>query len=104
SLAAMLASPQFLFRQERLEPDPEHPGQYRLDPFSKAARLSFFLWNAAPDLQLLEAAEQGELNTRRGLERQVERLLSSPRLESGVRAFFADMLEFSEFETLTKDA
>lgn len=103
SLAAMLESPQFVFRQDVLEPDPDHDGEYRLDAYSKASRLSFFLWNSAPDLPLLEAAERGELHTRKGMDRQVERMLASPRLEAGVRAFFADMLMFSEFETLTKD-
>jgi hypothetical protein len=31
-------------------------------------------------------------------------MLKSPRLESGIRAFFADMLQFDLFDTLTKDA
>ena len=33
----------------------------------------------------------------------MNRLLSSPRLESGVRAFFADMLGYADFETVSKD-
>src|SRR5262249_26778742 len=45
-LAAMLESPQFLFRWERAEPDPQERGAMRLDAASKAARLSFFLWNS----------------------------------------------------------
>ncbi len=103
SLAGMLEAPQFLFRQEVVEPDPDHPGQYRLDAFSKATRLSFFLWNAAPDPELMAAAERGDLNTRKGLERQVDRMLASPRAEAGVRAFFGDMLGFDGFATLAKD-
>ncbi|HLG87021.1 MAG TPA: DUF1592 domain-containing protein [Alphaproteobacteria bacterium] len=104
SLAGMLEAPQFLFRQEWAEADPEHPGSYRLDAYSKASRLSFLLWNAAPDPLLLEAAEKGELNDTAGLKRQVDRMLASPRVEAGVRAFFADMLSFSSFETLAKDS
>lgn len=103
-LSAMLSSPQFLFRVSTLEPDPDRNGEYRLDAHSKASRLSFFLWNAAPDPQLLAAAEKGEIDTRRGLSRQVERMMASPRLEDGVRAFFSDMFHFDSFETLTKDA
>jgi hypothetical protein len=34
---------------------------------------------------------------------QVDRMLASPRLEQGVRAFFADMLQFDSFATLSKD-
>jgi hypothetical protein len=104
SLATMLVSPDFLFRQEISEPDPDHAGQYRMDAYSKASQLSFFLWNAAPDLELLAAAEHGDLNSDSGLTRQVDRMIASPRLQDGVRAFFADMLGFDEFATLAKDS
>jgi len=104
SMAAMLASPQFLFRQVVLEPDPEKPGRYRLDAYSKATRLSFFLWNSMPDEILLKAAQTGELNTQKGLERQVARMAASPRLEGGVRAFFEDMFHFDQMDTLVKDS
>ena len=104
SLAGMLESPQFLFRQEVAEPDPHHPGTYRLDAYSKASQLSFFLWNAGPDARLMAAARTGKLETQSGLADEVERMLQSPRLEAGVRAFFADMLQFDLFDTLAKDA
>ncbi len=103
SLAIMLESPRFLFREETAEPDPDHPGSQRLTAFAKATRLSFFLWNTTPDDELLAAAESGELNSRRGLERQADRMLASPRLRSGVRAFFSDMLGFDAMATLAKD-
>lgn len=103
SLANMLISPPFLFREEFSEPVPGRPGKYQLSSLSKASRLSFLLWNAGPDRQLLEAAEKGELATREGLERQVDRLLNSPRLENGVRAFFSDMLHFDELGNVAKD-
>jgi len=104
SVAGMLSSPEFLFREEIVEPDPDRPGQYRLDAYSKASQLSFFLWNSAPDLKLLAAAGAGELQTKRGLARQVDRMMASPRLESGIRAFFVDDFRFDEFETLAKDS
>jgi hypothetical protein len=103
SLWTMLISPEFLFRQEFAEADPANKGAYRLDSYSRAARLSFFLWNAAPDPELLAAAEKGELNKPDGLQRQVERMVASPRLEGGVRAFFTDMLGYDKFEGLAKD-
>lgn len=104
SLGAMLESPQFLFRQVTVEPDPDRRGQYRLDAYSKASRLSFFLWNSMPDEVLLDAAEKGDLNTPRGLARQISRMVASPRLETGVRAFFTDMFHFDEMPALAKDA
>jgi hypothetical protein len=103
-LAGLLASPDFLFRKEVAEPDPAHKGQYRLDGYSKASRLSFFLWNTAPDLALLAAAESGEIHTKDGLKVQVDRILNSHRIEAGIRAFFTDMLEFDRFATFSKDS
>jgi len=44
SLAEMLISPEFLFRFKTMEPDPASPGHERMDGFSKASELSFFLW------------------------------------------------------------
>jgi len=103
SLSAMLTSPQFLFRIPVIEEDPDRSGGYRLDAYSRAARLSFFLWNTGPDAELLRAAREGELDSDRGFRRQVDRMMASPRLEEGVRAFFHDMLRFDTFETLSKD-
>ncbi len=103
SLTAMLSSPQFLFRQVVLEPDPASPGNYRLDGYSKASRVSFLLWNSMPDPMLLAAAERGDLHTQKGLAREASRMLASPRLEDGVRAFFADMFQFDAMSSLSKD-
>jgi hypothetical protein len=104
SLAGMLESPQFLFRTQIAEADPNHPGEYRLDAYSTASSLSFFLWNSGPDAQLMAAAQRGTLETEAGLSSQVARMLHSPRLKDGVRAFFSDMLQFDLFDTLAKDA
>lgn len=103
ALEAMLISPEVIFIVDAAEPDPEHPGEERLDAYSLASRLSFFLWNSAPDDELLRAAESGDLDTREGLDRAVNRMLASSRLEDGVRAFFDDMMAFDEFGSLAKD-
>ena len=103
-LAGLLSAPQFLYRQEVLEADPKNKGAQRLNAYAKAQRLSFFMWNTAPDPALLAAADSGELHTPKGLAKQVDRMLASPRVEAGVRAFFTDMLEFDSFDALAKDA
>ncbi len=103
SLEGMLISPDVLFVVDKSEPDPEHPGQQRLDAYSLATRMSLFLWNAAPDDQLLQEAQHGDLYTVAGRARAVDRMLASPRLETGVRAFFDDMLGFDDFANLSKD-
>jgi hypothetical protein len=104
ALEGMLISPEMLLITETAEPDPAHPGRRRLDSYSLATRLSLFLWNANPDGALLKAAADGELQTPRGRARIVDMMLASPRLETGVRAFFDDMFGFEDFDTLAKDA
>ena len=104
SFASMMVQPQFLYRQETVVPVKGTPGRFELDAYSKAARLSFFFWDTAPDAQLLEAAKTGKLDTEKGMAQEVDRMIASARLEDGVRAFFADMLGFDEFDTLAKDA
>lgn len=104
ALEGMLISPEGLFVVERSETDPDNPEQQRLDSYSLASRLSFFLWNSGPDDELLSAAENGELQSRDGVERAVERMLASPRLVQGMRAFFDDMFAFEEVKTLSKDS
>ncbi len=103
-LEGVLISPEVLFITDIAEPDPDNKGQYRLDAYSLASRLSFFLWNAAPDDELLRAAESGELHTTKGRQRSVDRMLASTRLADGVRAFFDDMMGFDNFNSLAKDA
>ncbi len=97
TLTSMLQSPEFLFTWETTGKGKE------LDGFSKASRLSFFLWDTTPDDELLTAAANGDLDTQKGLAKQVDRLLSSTRVEAGVRAYFADMFAFDGFDNLAKD-
>ncbi len=98
SLAAMLVSPNFLFVTETVEPVPGHPGMMRLDNYSRASHLSFLLWDTTPDDTLLMAAANGELTDQAKLEAIAAKMVASPRLEDGVRAFFADMLVYEKFE------
>ncbi|CAN7267630.1 DUF1592 domain-containing protein [Phenylobacterium sp. LjRoot225] len=102
-LSRLLASPKFIFRVERGEPDPQNSGQERLDAYSLATRVSFLLWDAPPDAELLDAAARGDLYDRTKLEAQVDRLMASPRFEQGVRSFFSDMFGYEQFAGLTKD-
>jgi hypothetical protein len=103
ALTSLLTAPQFLFRVETLQPDPSAPGAQRLDDYSRAARLSYMLWDTTPDEALLEAAARGELHTDAGITQQADRMLAAPALEAGLRAFFSDMLEFDLIDTVTKD-
>ncbi|GFE80612.1 hypothetical protein GCM10011487_26120 [Steroidobacter agaridevorans] len=103
ALAAMMVSPEFLLRIERPQPEEKQREVVQLDAWSKATRLSYFLTNSTPDEELLRAAGAGELESGRGLQRQVDRLVASPPFEAAVRAFFQDMLQFDKFGDLAKD-
>jgi hypothetical protein len=109
AITQMLIAPDFLFPVESSQPDPARPESLQLDAYSRASRLSYFLWNSTPDIELLAAAESGKLMSTAGLMQQVERLLASSRTEDGMRAFFVDMLGFGGldqdpgFDTLSID-
>jgi hypothetical protein len=103
SLSMLLQLPDFIFRSEVAIPSAD--GKYgTLDSYSRATRLSFLMWNTTPDTELLRTAESGELNTSEGLAKQVDRLMASPRLDAGMRAFFDDMLQLDTFDTVSKDS
>src|SRR6185295_15918489 len=58
ALLVVLTSPQFLFLIETSSgPQPEE-----LDPYELASKLSYFLWNTAPDERLLELAAKNKLH------------------------------------------
>ena len=89
---AMLQSPQFLYRLE-VETDGT-PDEIRLvSGYELASRLSYFLWQSAPDLELLEFAAQaggdGSVDTT-GIEAQVQRMIADPRFTRSREVFWAD--------------
>jgi len=102
-VATVLQSPDFLFRVEEGTADPADPTVRRLTDWELAAKLSFFLWNAPPDDELLDAAEAGELTTG-GLTSQAERLLADPRAAEALVGWFGETLELQKIDTLDKDA
>lgn len=102
-LSRLLVSPHFIFRVEATEADPRAPGGRRLDDYSLASRISFLLWDAPPDADLLDAAGRGDLRDPAKRQKQVDRLIASPRFEQGVRSFFSDMFGYEQFQGLAKD-
>lgn len=86
---AALESPQFLYRTE-LGANAGEAGP--LTPDESASQLAFFLTDAPPDPQLLDAARRGELGTPAQLGAQVRRLLASPaarqNLEDAMFSYF----------------
>lgn len=104
AVAGMLQSPNFLFRVELGEPDPDDASRLRYSSYEMATRLSFLFWNSTPDDALLDAAEAGELVTREGLAAQVDRMLDDPRTRAAMDNFHAERLGIENLHALTKDA
>jgi hypothetical protein len=96
SLKAMLVSPKFLFRIEEEQPvdDPYRVGDYEL-----ATRLSYFLWSSMPDDELFKLAAGKQLGRRDVLEKQVRRMLASPKAEVFVENFAGQWLHIRELTT-----
>jgi len=79
TLAAMLQSPQFLYRPEPVSATQGAGVVIPVSPFAMATRLSFFLWQSVPDDVLLDAAAQGALATDDQIGAQATRMLADDR-------------------------
>jgi len=95
-VTAMLQAPQFLYR-----PEPALGG----DAWGTAlaSRLSFLIVGAAPDADLLSAAEAGDLDDDRGLLAQADRLLASPRAGEAFSHFVNEWWELETLPSVQKD-
>ena len=104
AIERILISPDFLFRVEQ---DPQNIGSgsdYQLTDLELASRLSFFLWSSIPDKELLELAEQGQLQNSEILERQTLRMLKDPKSKALVENFAGQWLYLRNLPSLVPDA
>ncbi len=97
-IAALLQSPQFIYRLERAAAATD-----LASPWVLAARLAFLLWGSAPDAELLDAAESGALASAADVERAARRMLDDPRAQRGALHFYLQWLELAHFEDVEKD-
>jgi hypothetical protein len=97
ALLVVLTSPQFLFVIETSDgPEPED-----LDPFELASKLSYFLWNAAPDEQLLELADVGGL--RESLDVETARMVQDPRFRQFISDFASQWFSLDKLDVVEVD-
>jgi hypothetical protein len=97
-IQSILVSPSFIFRLER-EPSGLDPGEsYRLSDLDLATRLSFFLWAAGPDEELLTIAAEGRLSEPGVLERQVDRMVQDERASTLATRFASQWLRLQDAE------
>jgi hypothetical protein len=101
ALEAILISPYFLFRIE-LDPEPPRAKQSRaLSEYELASRLSYFLWSSMPDDELFELAARGKL--RANLDREVLRMLESPKSRALVENFAGQWLQLRKLDVVAPD-
>ncbi len=102
-IAAILQSPQFLYRLELI--GQEIPNEIlKNTSYEMAARLSYMLWASMPDDALFEAAEQDALQSDEQIEAQVRRMLRDPRAATSVGHFYRQWLHLDSFDDTVKDA
>src|SRR5947207_6146432 len=91
----VLCSPEFICLEEK-------PGH--LDDYALASRLSYFLWNSAPDDELRALAARGELQKPDVLRAESERLLCNPKSRQFVDAFLDYWLDLRKMLATAPDA
>lgn len=103
AVAAVLVSPQFLFRAE-LDPKSTDPKTGRLlNGYEIASRLSYFLWSSMPDDVLLREAASGKLNEPAAIEAQVTRMLADPKAKVLANTFADQWLQLRRLEGIRPD-
>jgi hypothetical protein len=100
SLSALLLSPKFT---HRIELGRERGSELVPSDYELASRMSYLLWDTVPDDELFAAAERGTLSRDEEFDRQLERLLSDPRIHRGVQALFDDVFVLQKIEHVSKD-
>ncbi len=96
ALRYVLISPHFLFRVEK---DQGAPGPRPLDDYELASRLSYFLWSSMPDDTLFALARTQQLSDPLVLDKQVARMLVSPKAKALSESFVGQWLRTRELYT-----
>ncbi|HTB63074.1 MAG TPA: DUF1592 domain-containing protein, partial [Opitutales bacterium] len=104
AMAAVLASPRFLFRIDvpEVANSKSKPAFAQVDEYSLASRLSYFLWSTMPDEELIKLAATGQL--RKNLAAQVQRMAADPRAEALIKNFSGQWLQSRAVNTVAISA
>jgi hypothetical protein len=102
-VAAVLASPDFLFRSIQTPKGVSKNSEFPLTDLELASRLSFFLWNTGPDAELLKVAEAHQLTKPGALDAQVKRMMADPKAESLVTGFAMKWLNLNSLDLVQPD-
>jgi hypothetical protein len=98
---AMLQSPRFIYLIENQRGDGT---AWPIGDYELASRLSFILWGAPPDKELMRAADAGELYDRRNIRAHVQRMLKDPRAVERSQRFIREWLDLDRLENFRPNA
>jgi hypothetical protein len=101
-LASLLQAPSFMYIAYAGEPHGS-PGARRYTSVEMASRLSYLLWNSAPDDALLAAGEAGDLVDPEEIRSQVERMLDDERAADLAERFFGRNWNVDRLDAQSKD-
>ncbi len=100
-IAVLLNAPQLVYFVEHgAAKVASKPGVFELSGYELASRLSYQLWQSAPDAELLSRAKDGSLLDAVTYRAQVERLLGDARARSALAEFFGDWIKAEELPAL----
>jgi hypothetical protein len=102
-IAAILVSPEFLYRAIRTPGNASANSVYPLSDLELASRLSFFLWSQGPDETLLKVAAAGRLRAPGALQAQALRMLHDRRASSLVRNFAIKAFDLDKLNQVVPD-
>ena len=97
ALLVVLTSPQFLFLIE----NSDSPHAETLDAYELATKLSYFLWNTAPDDRLLELAAANTLHD--FLDMEIDRMIEDWRFAQFVEQFTSQWLSLDKLDVVEMD-
>ncbi len=118
ALQAILSSPSFIYRFERnrlrfvntefktggSDANSAQPAAaYSITDLELASRLSYFLWSAAPDAELLKLAEENQLHRPAVMDAQVHRMLQDPRSIALSNNFASQWLHLQNLKSALPD-
>jgi hypothetical protein len=102
TLQLMLAAPEFIYRIEEPAEQAAVGQPVRVDAYSLASRMSYFLWGSMPDDELMAAAANGDLDTQEGVRAEAERMMENPRAIEAFLHFHENWLKLEELDHTTK--
>ncbi len=102
-VAAVLASPDFLYRSIRVPKTAVRGSEFALADLELARRLSYFIWNTPPDAELLKLAESNGLSKPGVVDAQVKRMMADPKASSLVTSFAMKWLNLNSLDVVQPD-